>query len=135
MQAPLGGEDLAAVLANVGEAIIVRDVAGHLVYANPAAAAALGFADPEELLAAGGGGVLAGYGVFGEDGMPFPLDRLPGRRALAGEDEPTVTVRFRVRATGEERWSEVRARPIRDEEGRVRFAVSVWRDVTDRRRA
>src|SRR5215211_3025068 len=133
MLAPLGGEDLAAVLANVGEAIIVRDAAGRLVYANPAAAA-LGFAGPAALLAARPGEVLAGYEVFGEDGAPFPLDRFPGRRVLAGEDEPTVTVRFRARATGEERWSEVRARPIRDGAGGVRYAVSVLRDVTDRRR-
>lgn len=134
MHVPLDREDLAATLANVGEAIVVRDAAGRLVYANPAAAAALGFADPADLLAARPGEVLAGYEIFGEDGMPFPLDRLPGRRALAGEDEPTVFVRFRVRATGEERWSEVRARPIRDGAGRVRYAVSVLRDVTDRRR-
>jgi PAS domain S-box-containing protein len=135
MRVPLGGDDLSAVLDHVGEAIVVRDAAGRLTYANPAAAAALGFANPEDLLASRPEAVLGRFDVLVEDGTPLPPDRFPGRRALAGEEEPALTLRFRIRATGEERWSWVRARPIRDAAGHVKYAVTVWSDVTDSRRA
>lgn len=135
MSAPPGEEDLAAILDHLSEGIIVRDADGRLVYANAAAARILGFAAPSELLGAGPDEVLARFEVFAEDGTPFPRDGLPGRRALTGEDEPAVTLRFRRRPTGGDRWAWVRSRPIRDEKGQVRFAVTVWSDVTDRRRA
>ena len=62
-------------------------------------------------------------------------DRLPGRRAARGEKpEPTV-IRYRDREGGEERWSVVKATPIRDEAGEVVLAISVIEDVTDRMRA
>jgi signal transduction histidine kinase len=41
---------------------------------------------------------------------------------------------FRVLATGEERWSIVRATPVLDDLGKVRMAVNIFRDITERRR-
>jgi DNA-binding transcriptional ArsR family regulator len=42
---------------------------------------------------------------------------------------------FRVRATGEERWSAVKATPIRDSSGAVGMAINVIEDITDHKRA
>ena len=47
---------------------------------------------------------------------------------------PTL-VRFRVQATGDERWSIVSATPIRTQDGDVAMAVTVFRDVTEQKRA
>ena len=44
-------------------------------------------------------------------------------------------VRFRVRETGEERWSAVKATPIRDHDGRVAMAINVIEDITSHKRA
>ena len=53
------------------------------------------------------------------DGEPFPLERLPGRRALAGETPEPEIVRFRIRApTRAHRWARIKARPVLDEDGR-----------------
>ncbi|HEU0115509.1 MAG TPA: PAS domain S-box protein [Thermomicrobiales bacterium] len=126
--------DLTAILANVGDGVTVQDPTGRLVYANAGAARTLGFSSADDLLAAPLSELVGRYAIFDEDGQPVPLARLPGRRALAGETEPEMTVRFRVLATGEERWSVVRAAPVLDEAGRVRFAVNVWQDVTGHKR-
>jgi serine phosphatase RsbU (regulator of sigma subunit) len=73
--------------------------------------------------------------MLDEDGRPLPVERLPGRRAVQGETpEPTV-IRYRVKATGEERSSIVKATPIRDESGEVVLAISVMEDVTEPMRA
>jgi signal transduction histidine kinase len=42
---------------------------------------------------------------------------------------------FRILATGEERWAVVKAMPIFGEQGTVRMAVNVFRDITERKRA
>jgi serine phosphatase RsbU (regulator of sigma subunit) len=70
-----------------------------------------------------------------EAGNPLPLERLPGRRALAEGEGGEVVVRFRVRATGEERWSAVKATPILDPHGSVTMAINVIEDITDHKRA
>jgi len=44
-------------------------------------------------------------------------------------------VRFRVRATGEERWSLVSARTVLNEVGTLELVVSIFRDVTDLKRS
>jgi two-component system, NarL family, sensor histidine kinase UhpB len=79
--------------------------------------------------------VLARYEILDEEGHPFPVDRLPGRRALAGEEGVEEIIRFRILATGEERWSIVKAMPIFGERGTVLMAVNILRDVTENRRA
>ena len=68
-------------------------------------------------------------------GRPFPLENLPVRRALAGEERAEELLRFRSLASGEERWSVVTAVPVFDEGGRVRIVVNVLRDVSEQRRA
>ena len=127
--------NLALFLDHVGDGVTVQDPSGRLVYANAAAARNLGFASAAEFLAAPIGEVVGRFALFDEDGQPFPLENLPGRRALQGEPESTVTVRFRVQETGEERWSIIRSSPVLDAEGHVLYAVNVWQDATAQKRA
>ena len=123
-----GGNEFAAFLDHVADGVSVQDASGRLVYANAAAVETLGFASAEEMLATPD--LLSRFTILDEDGTPIPPALLPGRRALAGEDEPEMLVRFRILATGEEHWSSLRATPILDDAGRVRGVVNVWHDVT-----
>jgi PAS domain S-box-containing protein len=127
--------DLTAILANVGDGVTIQDPTGRLVYANAGSARALGYSSPDELLATPVSEFASSYLLFDEDGQPYPFERLPGRRALMGETPPEVTLRARYLPTGEERWSIVRSSPIFGDDGRVRFAVNVWQDVTGEKEA
>ena len=128
-------DNLAVILDHVGDGVTVQDRGGRLVYANAAAAQALGFSTPAELLTTPIAEVMGRFAIFAEDGTPFPMEQLPGRRALRGEPEPVLTVRFLIHATGEERWSRIRASPIVDGAGEVLLAVNVWQDATEQKRA
>jgi PAS domain S-box-containing protein len=127
-------DQLEAILQGVGDGITVQGPGGELLFANPYAANAVGFEDPEELLRTPVTEVVERFDLLDDRGQPMPLDRLPGRRALAGEQGAQELVRFRVRETGEERWSLVTASPVFDEDGRVKFAINIFQDVTARRR-
>ena len=122
-------EQLETILRTVDEGIVVQDRRGRLVYANAAAAALIGFETTDELLGADRGELQARFELYDEHGRPLSPEDLPGRRALRGESTE-VTVRYRHRSTGEERWSVVRANPVPADDGTVELSVSVVRDVT-----
>jgi PAS domain S-box-containing protein len=123
---------LGAVLDAVDDAITVQDTSGRVVYANATAVELIGFASPEELLAAAPAEIISRFELFNEAGSPLPLTALPGRRALQGITDPAATVGFRVRATGEMRWARVRAQPLLDGQGAVAFAINTFHDITAR---
>src|SRR4051794_11547666 len=122
-------EQLETIMRTVDEGIVVQSVEGERVYANDGAARSVGFATAAEFLAASRDQVLGQFEILDEDLQPLPADELPGRRALSGETAERV-ICYRIRATGEERWSLVRANPVRDEAGNVVASVSVIHDIT-----
>jgi PAS domain S-box-containing protein len=126
---------LEAILQGVADAVTAQGPDGRLLFANDAAVRTLGFGSTEELLSAPVATILDRFDILDEDRRPFPLEALPGRRALAGEDAPEAVVRFRVRGTGEESWAAVKAAPIRDHEGNVTMAINVIEDITAHKRA
>ncbi|HEY0443234.1 MAG TPA: PAS domain S-box protein [Candidatus Limnocylindrales bacterium] len=123
---------LGAVLESVADGITVQDATGRVVYANQAAAAILGFGNPADVIAASPSEIVGRFELFDEAGEPLPVSALPGRLALRGIPEPVATVQFRVVATGEEHWAQVRATPLADENGVTSFAINTFHDITDR---
>ena len=126
---------LDVILGAAADGISVQDQHARLVYANDAAARLIGFATAAELLAAPMEDVMSRFELLDADRRPIDFSRLPGRRALAGEERPEELICYRILATGEERWSLVRATPVRGEDGHVEFAVNAFQDVTAARRA
>ncbi|HEX8940456.1 MAG TPA: PAS domain S-box protein, partial [Candidatus Limnocylindrales bacterium] len=133
--ASLGWPQLELILGRLHDAVTVQDASGQLVFANAAAARLLDLPDAAAVVAAQGPALLAGFELFDETGDPLPADALPGRRALAGAPAPELVVRFRVRATGEERWSIVSATALPASDGGVALVVNLFRDVTEERRS
>ena len=52
--------------------------------------------------------LLRRFEIVGEDGRPLPLEELPNRRALRDREPESGVVGYRIVASGEERWSELR---------------------------
>jgi PAS domain S-box-containing protein len=130
----LGAGLAPAILAALADGVTVQDADGSLLYATDSAAQLIGFDSSAELLATPIADVIARFEVLDEERQPLPLELLPGRTALGEGREASRVVCYRIRETGEERWSAIRALPIELEDGR-RAAVNVIRDVTSQRRA
>ena len=117
------------------DGITIQDSEGRLVYANLAAARISGYGSVEEFLAADPRERLAHWIMLTEEGEPFPIDELPGRRVLAGDPEAETVLRVRDRRDGHEFWSLVKATATFDEQGRVRHAINLFRDITGQKEA
>jgi PAS domain S-box-containing protein len=135
IEGALAPDQLGQVLREVADGITVQTADGRLLFANDAAARLIGFASAADLLATPVAELVERFEILDEDRNPMPLDRLPGREALAGVEGAEATVCYRIRATGEERWSIVRASPAHAPDGTVRYAINVFHDITERKRA
>ncbi|MCW3013959.1 MAG: domain S-box protein [Solirubrobacterales bacterium] len=130
------GDGMAAVVGGLAAAVLIQRPGEGIVYANQAAAEAMGMGSPQEVMAATPDEIAAGWDTFDEEGKPLEPARFPSRRILKGERsaEP-LTVRTINRHTGREYWRLVRARPVFDADGRLEMTVSMTEDITEMRRA
>jgi PAS domain S-box-containing protein len=127
-------DELEAILEGVADAVTAQAPDGRLVYANSAAVRLLSFDSAAELLAASPAEITARFEMRADDGSELPVERLPGRLALAGERPEPLTVRYRHHASAEDRWSRVQSTPVFDDDGRVRLAINVIEDITEIKR-
>jgi PAS domain S-box-containing protein len=128
-------DEMATIVSNVADGIFVQSPTRGLVFANDAAARLCGFDTAAELMATPWQQMMSAFELLDEDGRPMAEDRLPTQVAIrTGRPTEPTPVRFRIRDSGEERWSLVQAAPVLDARGSVVQAVSVFRDVTDEHR-
>ncbi len=119
------------LLDAVGDGITIQDPSGQLRYANPAAARALGFASPEELVAASLEDILKRFKLCDAEGAPLSAENLPGHAALHGQTESERLLQFHSNATGETYWAMVKARPVFNADGSIRLVINIWHDITE----
>ncbi len=126
---------LAAILGTIGHGITAQGPDGALVYANDAAARLCGLESSEELLGLTVPEVLERFEIIGEDGEPLPSERLPNRLALETGEAQEGLVGYRLKPSGEDRWSVLRSTPMLSPEGDVHLVINVFQDVTEERSA
>lgn len=122
------------ILDGIPDGITAQDPTGRLVYANDAAARLSGYATAHALLTAPGEEVLSKFEILDEHGRALPLGSLPGRRAFQSKVTETATLRFRVIATGEEKWAVVKSTPMLDENREVKLVVNIFQEISDHMR-
>jgi PAS domain S-box-containing protein len=121
---------LQSVLDSMLEGLIAVDEVGKFILWNPAAEKLLGLGPAIGLSPAEW---TSYYGVYlPNSDTPFPSERLPLARALAGEANNTEMV-FLNSGLSQKIWVEGNAAPLRDDNGVVTGAVIALRDVTQRK--
>jgi PAS domain S-box-containing protein len=122
-------EQLATMLRTVEEGITATNRDGRFLFANDAAARAVGLTSADELVALSPEERLSLFEVFDSEGAPVAPEELPSAQALAGAESSAV-VHVRSRAGDWERWLAMRATPVFAPEGSVELVVNVTRDIT-----
>jgi signal transduction histidine kinase/CheY-like chemotaxis protein/HPt (histidine-containing phosphotransfer) domain-containing protein len=123
---------LGSILHSIAEGVLVADPAGRVLLANAAARQIIGLPLSDVPPSAW----AAHYGCYLPDGLtPYPPEQLPLARAARGEtvDRAQVFLRNTGRPNGA--WLSVNARPLLGAGGAVRGGISVFRDITERKRS
>jgi rsbT co-antagonist protein RsbR len=120
-------ELLRAVIMGHPDAVVISDLKGQLT-SNP---------EVERIFGQQGGSLEPGdwaTELFKPDMQtPYPLEQMPLMRALRGEECKDLAMYYRPKGSRRGVWITVSARPLRDAQGEVTGAVSVFRDVTERK--
>jgi PAS domain S-box-containing protein len=125
---------LEIVFEGVADSITVQDHAGHVIFANRAAATSSGFASVDEMMNTPPDAIASNFEMFDEQGQPFRYENLPGRRVMAGEPSNGAMLHVRDRRTGRDWWSFVRASAVIGADGKPELAINIWHDVTSQHR-
>ncbi len=127
-------EQLEIFFQNIADGITIQDSTGNLIYANQAAATAMGYRSVDTLLATPVREIVNNYDLIDEKGKPLPLEELPGRKAMQGKMDPEKVVGFRIKKTGERHWSIIRSKPILNENKKLQYIVNVFTNITERKK-
>lgn len=123
---------LRTVLDSMGDALVVVDPGGRVVVANALAREHIG----EEALKQPMAEWIAPFAFYRDHCPdPAPTDRFPLVRALRGESVDAEEAYVVDRRNNQARWLSITAHPLLDDQGTVRGACTVYRDITRQRRA
>ena len=118
-------------IASIGDPVLVADERGQIVVANAAAQHLLEIdpgADPAK--------TVRKFSYFYPDGVtPLPLWSSALARALRGESVDDLEFIVQPEGTSVPAYMVANARPLRDEAGKLRGAVTVFHNITEHRQA
>lgn len=118
--------ELQSVLANMADGVILSDAEGRVTYVNDACIEILE-APPDETFE----DWLSRFERFTLDGELLPCGESATARALAGETVRSMSIRG-VTPWGKWLTISISASPIRDAEGRILGATTVFHDISER---
>lgn len=117
------------VLEAIGDSVVVVDTDGAPVKWNAAAERTFGGTNLARR------DWLEHRSVFDADGNALARDAQPLGRALHGEAVDSQEFLIRLPHRADAAWLDATAQPLRDDAGHIVGAVSVFREITERRRA
>ncbi|MDQ6706116.1 MAG: PAS domain-containing protein, partial [Acidobacteriota bacterium] len=116
----------------MGDGVVVVDLIGGLLVYNAAAKRLIGAASvgisPEDW--------SRHYGFYLPDTVtPYPASELPLAQAMRGQPVDAAEIFVRNGCVPQGAWVSSTSRPLRDKSGNIRGGVTVFRDITERKRA
>ena len=120
---------LASLLDSIADEVWFADTEARFTLANPAAVREFGFGSTDSEVAQ----LAASLEVLEADGTPRAIEEAPPLRALKGEIVRNQEEIVRTPVSGELRYREVSASPVRAPNGEIIGSVAVVRDVTERK--
>ncbi len=134
MRRLLGSFERSLSLLNaITDGVIAQDENDQLIYINDAVAHLSGYASAEAMLNVSAAELTDRLKIQDEQGQVLTVSQMPGRCALSGHEVPERELRYVNPNTGEPSWLALKAQPVFSLDGKVQFAVSIIRDITQRK--
>jgi two-component system CheB/CheR fusion protein len=125
-------DKLSALLNSIPDEVWFADTQGNFMLANPAALQEFALNSTENMSVED---LARSLEVYHPDGSPRPVKEAPPLRSLKGETIENQEEIIRIPTSGELRYRQVSAAPVKDPDGNIIGSVSVARDITDLKEA
>ncbi len=134
MRRLLGSFERSLSLLNaITDGVIAQDGNNQLLYINDAVAHMGGFESAEAALSLSLKELTERLQIIDDEGQILTPSQLPGHAAVNGQEVPELEYRYHDAKTGETAWLTIKAHPVISADGDVQFAVSILRDITQRK--
>ena len=134
MRRLLGSFERSLSLLNaITDGVIAQDDHDQLIYVNDAVAHMGGYTSAESIQNISAAEFVARLKIVDEQGEILTVSQLPGHFALSGQEVPERELRYSNPKSGVEAWLAIKAHPVLSPDGEVQFAVSIIRDITQRK--
>jgi PAS domain S-box-containing protein len=128
-------EKLAILINSIPDEVWVADQNKHVALANPGVLKPILLEEEEEEEEEDTEKFTNKLKVLRPDGSPRPIEEDPSLKALAGEIIKDQEEIIRLPTSGKLRYRQINAAPIKDASGQIIGAVSVVRDISERKQA
>ncbi len=134
MRRLLGSFERSLSLLNaITDGVIAQDHNDQLIYVNDAIAHMSGYSSAEAMLNVSVTDLANRLQIVDEQDQLLKVTQLPGHFALSGQEVQERELRYVNPTTGETAWLAIKAQPVFLPNGEVQFAVSIIRDITQRK--
>ncbi|MCA0455964.1 MAG: PAS domain-containing sensor histidine kinase [Chloroflexi bacterium] len=134
MRRLLGSFERSLSLLNaITDGVIAHDDSDQLLYVNDAMALMSGYPSAESMADVSVAELIARLKITDDGDHFLTAAHLPGHLALAGQEGPEREFKYLNPQTGEPSWLTIKAQPVIAASGEVQFAVSIIRDITQRK--
>lgn len=125
---------LRAVFDNVAEGIMISDSSGKVMLVNKYEAQLAGFSSPEEMNK-NLNELINDIEIMDLEENILPIDQWPLSKVLRGESIRDWDVIVKRKTTGKKGYYNVSGEPISGKDGNLILAVTITRDITERKEA
>jgi len=134
MRRLLGSFERSLSLLNaITDGVIAQDEHDQLIYVNDALAHLSGYPSAEAMQNVSVAELTSRLKISDERGQLLTVDQLPGHLALTGQPIPEREFSYCNPTSNEPAWLAIKAQPVFAPTGEVQFAVSIIRDITQRK--
>lgn len=134
MRRLLGSFERSLSLLNaITDGVIAQDGNNQLLYLNDAAARMGGYPSAEMALSVSLTELTERLQLVDDEGHVLMPSELPGHAVINGQEVPEREYQYHDSRSGETAWLAIKAHPVFSPEGGTQFAVSILRDITQRK--
>ncbi len=126
-------DELETILNGVAEGITAQDINGKVVFANSASALITNQPSRTTMIETRLEKLQEAFEIFDENGKPLPYTAMPRHQVFANGAPSELVFQQHIIGSDSRRWIRLKSTPVFDDKGKVRLAVNIFRDVTERR--
>lgn len=123
-------DELNVIINSVVDGVTAQDAKGKPVFANAAAARLTGYPSPETLIATPITSLQRQYVMYDTDNNLLSMNALPRHDVFRTGHSHSLTFKMIYEDDHEERWIDLTSVPVFGQDGEVKLAVNIMRDIT-----